>query len=236
MYITKSKINLCLRVLLFEGPIQFKLGLYLESIAKLKAIKSSNQFLLQVFCRGVNVRWTWVDLLPEQLELFALPPLVRLGRLLVALTPQGPSLGGGPAPLSLAPGLLRLLCRSGAKCRPLLAVMQLLLQLKKDKQKGGGVGRELRWKSGVCVRSKGPALNWRPDIHSSRSLKERSCWFLCCFYTHLLHLYLQFLVHVAEVPHRQLALRAHHDPLHVDLVGQELVFPPQVLAFLRSVH
>lgn len=49
---------------------------------------------------------------------------------------------------------------------------------------------------------------------------------------YLFDLSLQLLVEVPEVPHGELILCAHHDPLHVDLVWQEFVFFSQILAFL----
>lgn len=51
--------------------------------------------------------------------------------------------------------------------------------------------------------------------------------------TYLPDLSLQVLVDVPQVPHGQLVLCAHGDPLHVDLVGQELVLPPQIFTFLQ---
>lgn len=61
-----------------------------------------------------------------------------------------------------------------------------------------------------------------------------SCVCVCGRPAYLLDVGLQLLIEVPEVPHDQLVLRAHHDPLHVDLVSQQLVFFSQVLTFLQG--
>lgn len=44
------------------------------------------------------------------------------------------------------------------------------------------------------------------------------CTVLCRTVPYLFDLCLQFLVEVPQVPHGQLVIFAHHDPLHVDLI------------------
>lgn len=63
------------------------------------------------------------------------------------------------------------------------------------------------------------------------------CVKLCTlFELYLFDLSLQLLVQVPEVPHGQLVLCAHHDPLHMNLIWQVFVFFPQILTFLRQVY
>lgn len=69
-------------------------------------------------------------LLLQQLQLFTQATPVGLRRLSVPLTPEGPGLGQGPAPLRFPPGILRLRRSLRAQRRPLLALVQPLLQLK----------------------------------------------------------------------------------------------------------
>ncbi|KAG7214404.1 hypothetical protein INR49_006361 [Caranx melampygus] len=59
---------------------------------------------------------------------------VSLSCLFVLLTPEGPGLSQGPALLRLPPRLLGLLCSPGTQRRPLLALVQLLLQLRRERE------------------------------------------------------------------------------------------------------
>ncbi|KAG7222870.1 hypothetical protein INR49_016008, partial [Caranx melampygus] len=58
----------------------------------------------------------------------------NLSCLFVLLTPEGPGLSQGPALLRLPPRLLGLLCSPGTQRRPLLALVQLLLQLRRERE------------------------------------------------------------------------------------------------------
>ena len=83
-------------------------------------------------CAGQVMMFVWclcAYIFVKLPQLLAQAAPVGLGSLFVPLTPEGPGLGQGPALLCLPPGLLRFLCSTGAQCRPLLILIQLLLQL-----------------------------------------------------------------------------------------------------------
>lgn len=56
------------------------------------------------------------------------------------------------------------------------------------------------------------------SFHYSYLLSDALFETLSSAWVYLFDLSLQLLVQVPEVPHGQLILRAHHDPLHVDLI------------------
>lgn len=79
---------------------------------------------------------TW-HLFVQQLQLFAHSTAVGFSRLAVPLPAAGPGLSQGAAPLRLPTGLLGLGGNLRAQRRPLLALVQPVLQLEGGRRKVG---------------------------------------------------------------------------------------------------